>query len=557
MAPSRHSLDEFLRPLNIDIPKIHSLAKSLSYTFTRLAKESKNQFLSTPISDSLLRPEGDGKGRFLAIDIGGTNLRVGFIELLSPEDSQVESTKVNGYSTSNDTGKEASRVRRHLEKSWPIGEQLKHNKAEDLFAWIGSCIAEIVRDGHQKWDGDLPGEIPLGVTFSFPMIQHTLSDATLMSMGKGFAITSNLDLGKLLLEGYETTRDPALPRIKIVAIVNDTIATLISFTYRLRSSPRQKASMGLIVGTGCNATIPLALSKLHPSKKPTEIKAINGTEPSNDYKITVNTEWSINGAAAPLHDLNFITRWDTLLDSQGEAPGFQPFEYMTAGRYLGELGRLIILEYFTEHLKIPLSSLPPALLQRHGLTTSFLGNIGPHLSQTQPSMLLQLETELPSKQKEAAFRWTQETAEIVYKISKAIQTRAAGMTAAAVIGLLACADEIHFSSLPSPSPSSTPLTNGNIIPSPHSSNPTINNQANGEYAIAVEELMVGYTGGCIVHFQDYLQDCQSFLDAIMAAEFGGSTRKTRVPRVVLTPCHDGGIIGAGILAGTVMGIGNS
>jgi len=50
-----------------------------------------------------------------------------------------------------------------------------------------------------------------------------------------------------------------------------------------------------------------------------------------------------------------------------------------------------------------------------------------------------------------------------------------------------------------------------------------------------------------VHFQDYLNDCQSFLDAIMRHEFGD----TFVPRVVLTPCHDGGIIGAGVLAGTV------
>lgn len=64
--------------------------------------------------------------------------------------------------------------------------------------------------------------------------------------------------------------------------------------------------------------------------------------------------------------------------------------------------------------------------------------------------------------------------------------------------------------------------------------------------------MVGYTGGCISHFQDFLEDCQGFLDGIMDAEFGEEVRQ--FPRVVLTPCHDGGIIGAGILAGTVKGI---
>ncbi|RDL30713.1 Phosphotransferase [Venustampulla echinocandica] len=536
MVSTEQPLDAFLSPLDVDAAKIHKLAKSLASTFTRLAKESKNQFLSTPISEEVLRFEGDVDGQYLAIDIGGTNLRVGFIELLSLPHPQSEASDLNGKASTDAGSNPQPSVQRHLEKSWPIGEQLKNNKAEDLFAWIGTCIAEIVREGCRIWDGKLPDQIPLGVTFSFPMIQHTLSKATLMSMGKGFAITSNLDLGKLLLEGYESVRDPSLPRIRITAIVNDAVATLVSFAYQFRSNARRKAAMAVIVGTGCNATIPLALNKLHPSKRPTDLKVLDDRAPSEDLKITVNTEWSINGTAVPLKELNFITYWDTILDSQGEVPGFQPFEYMTAGRYLGELGRLIILDYFTNHLHIPISSLPAKLLIRHGITTTFLGNLGPHLSNIEPSMLRQLESELPSQDGEGAWQWTQEAAEIVFKISKAIQVRAAGMAAAAIIGLLACADEVDFTCLPVHSP----RQNGNTAPMPISP------------ANQVEELMVGYTGGCIVHFQDYLEDCQRFLDVIMDVEFAGS----KVPRVLLTPCHDGGIIGAGILAGTVMGIMN-
>lgn len=360
-------------------------------------------------------------------------------------------------------------------------------------------------------------------------------------MGKGFAITSNSDLGKLLTEGYESTRDPKLPTIKIHAIVNDSVATLVSFAYQLRSNPRRKAAMGLIVGTGCNATIPLALSKLHASKRPTQVKVLNDSTASDDTKITVNTEWSINGSAPALRESNFITRWDELLDSEGDTPGFMPFEYMTAGRYLGELGRLIILDYFTNHLKISTESLPPLLLQRNGLSTSFLGNLGPHLQHIEPSMLRQLEKEIPSSSEKDGFHWTQETADIVYKIGKAIEIRAAGMTASAIIGLLSCADEITLSSLPSPFESES-LSNGNHKP-------------RDIMKYDIEELMVGYTGGCISHFQDFLEDCQGFLDAIMGAEFGEDVNQ--VPRVVLTPCHDGGIIGAGILAGTVMGISSS
>jgi hexokinase len=90
------------------------------------------------------------------------------VELLGTEED--ESIKSNGKCPSQSVHVECSRIRRQLEKSWPIGEQLKHNKAEDLFAWIGSCIAEVVQNGQRLWGKELPEEISLGVTFSFPMM---------------------------------------------------------------------------------------------------------------------------------------------------------------------------------------------------------------------------------------------------------------------------------------------------------------------------------------------------------------------------------------------------
>ncbi len=87
-----------------------------------------------------------------------------------------------------------------------------------------------------------------------------------MPMGKGFAITSNLNLGTMLLAGYERhTKEPlngqvepaakrrklrSLPRLKIAAIANDTVATLASLAYTVKSIPNSRVAMGLIVGTG-------------------------------------------------------------------------------------------------------------------------------------------------------------------------------------------------------------------------------------------------------------------------------------------------------------------
>lgn len=407
------------------------------------------------------------------------------------------------------------RLRRLLEHSWPIGEHLKHENEHGLFSWIGKCVATVVQKACNEWSLDARTELPMGVTFSFPMVQRAMSQATLMGMGKGFAITSKLDLGSFLLTGYETHRHN-LPPIRIAAIANDAVSTLVSFIYQFQATPVQKAAMGLICGTGSNATIPLRLSSLHPNKRPETVSVIPG-QADDDVRIAVNTEWSINGSAPPLHKFGLVSRWDTELDRAGEAPGFQPLEYMSSGRYLGELGRLIFVDYLTSTLGFHPGDLPSKLLCKFGLSTTFLGHFQPKSPPT--TLLALLEEELPlGKEKEnKRLRWTEEIAQVLHRIATAIERRAAGIVAASTIGLLTCAEE---------------------LPSPGANGPAISTRGGGPF-----ELVVGYTGGCITGFQSYLQDCQDFLDNVIRLEYGQDTKI----RILLAPCHDGGITGAGIL----------
>lgn len=438
---------------------------------------------------------------------GGTNLRVGFVDLLAGEHSN---GKVNGNLVA---ALERPRLERLLERSWPIGEHLKNENAESLFSWIGQCVATVVREACREWHLDHNDKLPMGVTFSFPMIQRSVSQATLMSMGKGFAITSKLDLGSFLLTGYEKHRQD-LPHIKIAAIANDAVATLVSFIYQFKATQNQKAAMGLICGTGSNATIPLRLSSLHPSKRPDTVSVIPG-QADEDVRIAVNTEWSINGSAPPLQKFGLVSCWDSELDQAGEAPGFQPLEYMTSGRYLGELGRLIFIDYLTTVLGLETADLPAKLQRKFGLSTTFLSRFSP---QSPGTLVEQLEREFPpNKDKEnKQIQWTEEIANALYRIATAIEFRAAGIVAASIIGLLTCAEE---------------------LPAPGVAKPDTAKQE------GLSELVVGYTGGCITGFQNYLKDCQEFLDKVVAMEHG----KDFKIRVSLAPCHDGGITGAGIL----------
>lgn len=503
------SIEDFLKPLQIDDDTILKLSRDLASTFKELSAKSENQFLPTPISESLLRHvNGADRGRYLAIDIGGSNLRVGFVELLAGVDDGSEADD-----SSESDEHEAPRLQRHLERSWPIEEHLKNENADGLFSWIGQCLAVVLKDACEAWGPGSMDETPMGVTFSFPMVQRSVSEAMLLPMGKGFAITSNLDLGHQLLKGYEAHRERwRLPKIRIAAIANDAVATLVSFIYQFPAKHNQKAAMGLICGTGSNATIPMRLSSLHPDKRPETVSVIYG-QTGDDVRIAVNTEWSINGSAPPLMRLGLISRWDTELDKAGELPGFQPLEYMTSGRYLGELGRLIFVDYLTSALGHKKAELPPKLKERFGLSTTFLSKFNTQ-DRDKGTLLEQLDREFPLwKEKEntqAQLQWTEEVAEALYRVAIAIEVRAAGIVAAATIGLLTCAEEM-----------SPPKAD------------------NGEHL----ELVVGYTGGCISGFQDYLDDCQLFLDRIVKMEHGDDWPV----RVILSPCHDGGITGAGIL----------
>lgn len=167
---NEQELEAFLKPLIQDESNLHLLAYQFSTVYKDLARRSDEQFLPTPVTNL---PTGEETGQFLAIDVGGTNLRVAFIELLGGT-ADDHSHSPNGTQRSRETIKKAQRprVRRTLEKAWPIGEHLKMDKAEDLFSWIGDCIAEVVSDrlSSDTHKMKVPDELVMGITFSFPMM---------------------------------------------------------------------------------------------------------------------------------------------------------------------------------------------------------------------------------------------------------------------------------------------------------------------------------------------------------------------------------------------------
>ncbi len=159
-------------------------------------------------------------------------------------------------------------------------------------------------------------------------------------------------------------------------------------------------------------------------------------------RIAVNTEWTINGTAPPMRKLGLISRWDDQLSQSVELPGFQPLEYMTAGRYLGELGRIMLADYMTSVAKLgEKDTFPSKVLNKFDPhNTTFLSHYRPG---GEHSLLSMLNRQFPVETADdPAFRWTEDIAEALYHIARAIEVRAAGIIAAATVGLLRCAGEL-------------------------------------------------------------------------------------------------------------------
>lgn len=572
MARSDPSLHAFLQPLRNDITRLYALSSSLSITYRQLAAGSSELFSPTA---TIRLPTGREKGRYLAVYVGLHYLRVAFIELLGEEQ----------------VGK-PSHVRRTLEKAWPIEDRLRRDQATELFAWIGDRIAEVIHDDLANSKVDAPAEVAMGISFCFPIKygshhlipppphlfrpamhphhrcidqtdyrQKLHNEAILLPTGKGFALGASLNLQRALLDGYEchtrrSDEDPAempakrqkkycLPKLKITVMTNDTIATLASLAYT-NAFHNSRVVMGLICGAGCNSAVPMKMADLQEEKtQHIREKAPDATE------TVVSTEWTLRGAAAPLQEHGIVTDWDKELEAHSDRPGFQPFEYLVGGRYMGELVRIICFEWFHKIKAVSVASLPSKLVERFKLTTDFL-SLHVATSRSDEKLAKKLSEELPPSES-SDWMWTSEYAGHIRLIAAAVQDRSAALVAAATVGLLACTREIRLQNaevLDPPSESeSESKSDGEQETSLADTKLPENGSSMSGWKNGPEELVVAVSGGVISHYPNYKETIQLYINRLLISDGPQSGGKS----VLLRSADDGGIVGVGVLAGTVAG----
>uniref|UniRef100_A0A3B3Q4W4 Phosphotransferase n=1 Tax=Paramormyrops kingsleyae TaxID=1676925 RepID=A0A3B3Q4W4_9TELE len=299
-------VDQILSELNLEKADLEEVMRRLQREMERGLRLETHQEASVKMLPTYVRssPEGSEVGDFLALDLGGTNFRVMLVKVGEDEETGWKlETKQQMYS---------------------IPEDAMTGTAEMLFDYIAERISDFLAKHQLKHK-----KLPLGFTFSFPVRHEDIDKGILLNWTKGFKASGaegNNVVG-LLRDAIKRRGDFEMD---VVAMVNDTVATMISCYYENRN-----CEVGMIVGTGCNACYMEEMNM---------VELVEGDE----GRMCVNTEWGAFGDNGELEE--FRLEYDRKADEMSLNPGQQLFEKIISGKYMGELVRLVLLKLVNEDL---------------------------------------------------------------------------------------------------------------------------------------------------------------------------------------------------------------
>ncbi|KAK3316320.1 hypothetical protein B0H66DRAFT_576255 [Apodospora peruviana] len=402
-------------------------------------------------------PSGYENGQFLALDVGGSTLRVALVDLRSRGAQGGESVLVRM-------------------DSFKIDNEVKSLQGAAFFDWMAEQIYKTVTKGTtQRHTPEKP--LLMGLAWSFPIEQTSARGGKLQGMGKGFLAENGL-LGQDLGDIINLACKKKGLHVELSAIVNDSSATLLSEAY-INPSTR----FGLILGTGVNIAVHLPVTTIGQPKYGD--RPDTWTEKASH--VIVNTELGMFGK-----DILPVTRWDKLLRASHPRPDFQPLEHLVSGFYLGEVCRIALLEAI-DSTGVFGGVVPPSLLTQYSLDTETMSIIEADTSASFEVGRSCFMARHPSPVKPSSA-----DIEILRTLSSFISRRSASIVAASLFALWELKVEAETEFLRGLPADSTFISET-------------------EAETKLTRTMVAFTGSVIEHYPGYQANLKAYMDSLVGS----------------------------------------
>ncbi|KAG2204403.1 hypothetical protein INT46_006195 [Mucor plumbeus] len=330
-------------------------------------------------------PTGQETGEYLGLELSGSNIRIYLVTL-------------------HGQGRISTRQQKFV-----ISEHLKKGSINSMIDFLVESV-----DNFLSFVGkyELRQALSLGFVLSFPLEQHALNKAVVIQWTKDFEITGadGKNIAELLQIGFRRRHI----NINVEAVINGAVGCLLAHSYRSLDT-----LVACTISTGTNAAYWEKVEAIVKNKKE--------LPPNADGDMIINTEWGSFGDKNP--GLLPRTFYDNRVNRQSVNPGVHIFEKMVSGLYLGEIARIIMVDFLDRRLLFD-GQYTPELNTPYFFEASYMSAIGsddtPDLEATKH--ILESIMNLPST--------TLSDRQIVRTICELVSHRAARLVAAAMSAII-------------------------------------------------------------------------------------------------------------------------
>ncbi|KAI8094874.1 hexokinase-domain-containing protein [Gilbertella persicaria] len=251
-------------------------------------------------------PTGQETGEYLGLELNGSNVRMYLVNL-------------------HGQGRITTRQQKLV-----VHDHLKKGSVTAMIDFLAESV-----DSFLSFVGkyELKQPLALGFVLSFPLEQHALNKAVVLQWTKDFEVTGAN--GKNIAELLQIAFRRRHINVNVEAVINGAVGCLLAHSYRSLDT-----LVACTISTGTNAAYWEKVESIEKNK--------DKLKDCRESDMIINTEWGSFGDNNPT--LLPRTFYDNRLNRQSVNPGVHVFEKMVSGLYLGEIVRLIMVDFLDRRL---------------------------------------------------------------------------------------------------------------------------------------------------------------------------------------------------------------